>query len=95
MRVNGKVELTGDLGDWAKKYDKMGDVPEVGRLERFEAEAEAGVRRSGGEPSELDEPEETETERPRRTEVFIAMGSECLTKSDELVLLEDILYRLD
>jgi len=56
-------------------------------------EGDAGVLSSGDEPSELDDQEETETERLLR-EVFIVIGSECFTKSVELEsLLLDILYR--
>lgn len=60
---------------------------------RFElAGVEAGVCTSDAELPELDDPEETETERCLRADVFIVMGSECLTLSLEVSLL-DIVFR--
>lgn len=95
LRAKGNVPVVGALvGDWARKNDKIGELPGDGRLMRSEfAVGEEGVWISGEEPVELDEPEETETERALRAEVFIMIGSECLTKSVVLrLLLEDILY---
>jgi hypothetical protein len=64
----GKVFMLGLLvGDCARKYDKMGEVPDEGTLMRWEvAEADKGVGISVGEPAEPeDELEETDKDRGR------------------------------
>lgn len=57
---------------------------------RREAEVDAGVCNSG-ELVALDDPDETEADRPLRAEVFIAIGSEGLCSLVKLLL--DILVK--
>lgn len=74
------------VGDCARKYERMGELPGDGRP----AEGEDGV---GGtseiELSEPDEPEESEAERSlalRVAELVMGIGSECFTLAGGVLL---------
>lgn len=78
------------MGDCARKYERMGELPGEGRPAEF-PEGEEGV---GGnselELAEPDEPEESEPERTLPLPIAIGIGSECFVVSVG-ILLADIL----
>lgn len=82
------------VGDWAKKYDKMGEVPGDALIRGEAVEEDTGVGISVGElPEPDDSAEETDKERgrPRGNGVdMIGIGLEETVLSGWVRLLEDM-----
>jgi hypothetical protein len=87
FRLNGKDAAAGVLvGDWARKYDKMGEVAGEGSETRWFVVGVMGVRISDWELNEPDDEDETEADRRRKLVGLMVIGAECLM--DVSLLLE-------
>lgn len=84
---NGKDDVGLFVGDWARKYERMGELPGDGMAILVE-EFDKGVPNSEGELAVPDEDEDMDADRAlaaRSGDVAMGMGSECLASIGFLV----------
>jgi hypothetical protein len=96
LRKGNVFGALGPFGDWLKKYERIGELPGDGITPGCELIGPVnGVCNSDGELAEPEEEEDMEPERPlgpRKVEVAIGIGSECLTLLEGLLdLFEDMI----